>query len=170
MDCLCLPRSTVGINEESLRLQSCSLSCRRSLWAPSHNRHQVCICQAKDNLCWDKLELPSPRQHQPRLDAAHSPWPSTPFSALLQLQVAPRCPRVREPHSPILVTGPGVCPQPLKTPAYPYLRLHFPTPQRGAGAMVWDKRSQTPSIPPPQATVPSGRAGLQPCKQVFTFA
>lgn len=49
MVCLSSSRSTVGSHEESPCLQRHSpLSHRRSPCAPSHNCHQACLCQAKD--------------------------------------------------------------------------------------------------------------------------
>lgn len=63
-------------------------------------------------------------------------------------------------------------PQPPTSPRVPMFHTALFHPQSGASAVVWDKCSQTPSVLPPQAAVPSGRtdAGLQPYKQVFTFA
>jgi hypothetical protein len=52
-------------------------------------------------------------------------WDQTLFSALPQLPVAPGCPRVREPHSPALITGLGT---PEPAPASPPPLTPFPTP------------------------------------------
>jgi hypothetical protein len=110
---------------------------------------------------------PPPPAPETRLDAVPACRFPTPFSRLLE---APGCPRVWEPHGPSLASAPGLL---ELAPAFPYLRLCFPTlrgvPWRFPMAQhlpswwwQWVKHSQTPCILPPQAAVPSGRGDTGP--------
>lgn len=123
MDCFFSSRSTIGSHEKGLCLQSCSLiSCRRTLFAPSHNSHQACLCQTKDKDSWDQPDLPFLPNPGNGLDAV--PSPTTDSSALLQLPAAPGCPRIQKSEKPTAPASSQAPETPKPVSASPYLRMY----------------------------------------------
>lgn len=98
----------------------------------------------------------------PGLDAVPSPQAPNSVLGSSTTPEVPGCPRV-SPQA----QGP-----PEPAPAFPHLRLHFPTPgmvpcffqdsPAPAPVTVWDKRCQIPQVPPPQEAGPSSREDSGP--------
>ena len=105
---------------EGLCLQSCCLiSCRRPLYSSSHGPPpSPSLSLSSQETSWmSPVRLPQARSCS---------WVQTPFSALLQLPVAPGCPRAWELRGSSLFTD-SETPEPAL--ALLSLRLYFPTPK-----------------------------------------
>lgn len=116
---------------------------QRPICAPSHNHHQACLCQAKDNHNWDKPELPC---HGPMLDSVPVSFLSSKMPRGAWMSESQRSPTSR-PHC-----RPGD----LK----PALAFLYPAPVEAQAA--WDKLSQTSDLLPPQEVIPRGREEADP--------
>lgn len=140
----------MGNHEKGFCLQSlCLVSDKRTLCVPSHNCHQVCLCQAKDNHPLGQARAPT--SLSPGLVAVPSLLAATPFSALPRLSAAPGCPESEDPMA---------LPKAQRPPNHLQLShisdCTFPSLEQNLGATLQPVTVKFPCIPPLQATVPCG--------------
>ena len=162
MGCLFSLRLSVGSHGEGLPLQSHSLfSCRRLHSAPNHNCHQACINLAKNtnHPCETSQSstsppIPHPTPTYTMLAPTRGPQLHSLFFCNFQ---QPGYPRVWEPHSSRLVTGPEDPPHKHTHTHQPVLSFHvsncaFPPLEQCLGASL--QPSICPSCFVDAATLP----------------
>jgi hypothetical protein len=136
MYCFFPLRSAVGSHGEGLHLQSHSLvSHRRTFWAPSHNHHQACHRQAKDNHRGISQNSPTRNLHlRPRarcsLRAPNSVFSSSSILGGAWMSKSPWSPWLRPHHRPWDPQASFGFPMPQAVLSHPWSHASgFPTAQ-----------------------------------------